>query len=369
VAAGAAGALLLLAAVVVAPPRAAAAFKFLKPGMPAADFSFRTLDDREITLATIKQSPASLIVFWATWSPRSEQALRDAQGFLERYGARGLAVVALNTDRAVAGLRPREAADKAMAAWGVTLPVAIDEGLATSTSFGVVASPAAALLDAQGVLVHEVSSWSKAAADGCREQIEALLGLRPAAPQAAQARGPQPAHRALLSYNLGRNLLRQGERAKAIDMLDSAAQADAGWAPPRTLLGHLLLQEGTEESRRRAEELFRDATRLDPADVAALSGLGEALLAAGRFEEAAAALEKAAALDGTYTPAVTGRALALTRLGRNREALELFDAALALNPREAAAYAGRGECRRAGNDLAGAAGDYRQAVEILLGSR
>ncbi len=359
-AAAAAAAALLLPA-----PPARAAFKYLKTGMEAADFELRTLDEGEITLASLKQGPGSLLVFWATWSPKSEPALREAQRLHERFAASGLRVVAVNVNRPELGLLEREEVRKAAADLGLTLPVALDPGLATCATVGIVANPSLALLDGRGVLVWDAAGWSRAVEEGLRAQVETLLGLRQKAVEPT-ARQHSPERKALLNYNLGRSFLRQGNRAKARTQFEAAAESDAAWAAPRSLLGHLLLQQGGARDLAEAEGHFRAAVAIDGGDVSALTGLGEVLIRSGNAEEAAATLEKAHALDPAFTPAVAGRALALARLGQQGEALALFELALELNPRDAAIFAGRAECRELAGNAAEAAADYRRAVEILL---
>lgn len=347
---------------------AESAFKYLKPGMESADFSLRTLDDQELTLASLKKSPATFVVFWATWSPKSEPALREAQALDARHAGAGLRVVAVNLDRPQVNLQERALVEKAARDFGLTIPVAFDPDFAASSGIGVVANPSFALLDARGVLVWDGAGWSRSLQESLREQVEVLLGLREP-PAADPATGHRPEQKALLSYNLARTFLRQGNPGKARDLLESAAEADRAWSAPRTLLGHLLLQQGGGRGLAQAETLFREAVGIDPADVSALAGLGEALLLANRMDEAATFLEKAQALDPAFTPAIAGRARVLALQGRSVEALTLYAAALELNPRDAAILAGRAECREAGGNLAEATSDYRRALEILLGAR
>jgi len=345
-----------------------ASFKYLKPGMESAEFSLRTLDDQEITLAVLKKSPATLVVFWATWSPKSEPALREAQALESRHAGAGLRVVAVNLDRPEINLRERSLVEKAARDFGLTIAVALDPGFAASSGIGVVANPSFALLDSRGVLVWDGAGWSRSLQDALRQQVETLLGLREP-PKADTVKVHRPEHKALLSYNLGRSFVRQGNLGKARDLLESAAAADPAWSAPRTLLGHLLLQQAGGRRLAQAEALFREAVGIDPGDVSALTGLGEALLLANRFEEAAPFLEKAQALDATFTPAIAGRARVLALQGRSAEAMTLFAAALELNPRDATILAGRAECREAGGNFAEATTDYRRALEILLGAR
>lgn len=356
-----------VAAVASAAP-AVAAFKYLKPGMEAAEFVLKTLDDREITLADLKRNPATLLVFWATWSSKSQPALHEAQALSSRHAGLGLQVIAVNLNRPDSRSQERELVEKSVRDLDIKVPVALDPGFAASSSMGIVATPSLALLDARGVLVWDGAGWSMSLQESLREQVETLLGLREPR-QAAGAKGHNPAHKALLSFNLGRTFLRQGNPGKARALFESAAAADPSWAAPRTVLGHLLLQQTGERDLAEAEALLAAAIAIDPGDVSALTGLGEALLRANRVEEAAAHLEKAHRLDASFTPAVAGRARALARQGRPAEALALFDTALELNPRDAAIYAGRASCRELLGDAGAATADYRHAVEILLGAR
>ena len=360
--------LTFLAAALAGACPATASFKYLKPGMEAAEFSLRALDDQEITLASLKTSPAALVVFWATWSPKSEPALREAQALEGRHGAAGLRVVAVNLDRPDIGLPERALIEKAARDFGLTIPVATDPGFAACASIGVVANPSFALFDARGVLVWDGAGWSRSVQESLREHVEILLGVREP-PASKTVTGHRPDHKALLSFNLGRTFLRQGNPGKAADLFAAAAAADQAWSAPRTFLGHLLLQQPGGRGLAAAETLFRAAVAIDPGDVSALAGLGETLLLGNRLAEAAPVLEQAHALDAAFTPAVAGRARVLARQGRTAEAMTLFAAALELNPRDAAILAGRAECREADGDLAAATTDYRRALEILLGAR
>ena len=80
-------------------PHAGAAFKYLKVGMEVPEFSLKTLEGQEYTLAQVKGQPATLVVFFATWSPRSTPALEDAQKLAAQYADKGFRVLAVNVNR------------------------------------------------------------------------------------------------------------------------------------------------------------------------------------------------------------------------------------------------------------------------------
>lgn len=348
---------------------ASGAFKYLKEGMEAPDFTLAAWEGGQISLQDLKANRATLLVFWATWSPRSGQALLDAQALQERHGGDGLMAIAVNVDRERIGLQDRRRIETMFQDLGLTVPLALDPDFSTSGSFGLVANPSLALLDGEGRLDWNSSGYFGGTAAECVERVEFLLGIREAiaAPEGeGHAAVKPPVPKALLYYNLASSLLRQGQRAKALATLESAAEADGGFAPPRILLGHLLLEEGDAAALLRAEECFRTALAADPEGVSGRSGLGEALLRQGRVEEALTELESAAARDRAFTPALVSLAQACSLTGDRERAQQLFTEALELSPRDPVVFARRAETREKAGDLAEAAADYRRSLEILL---
>jgi len=349
-------------------PHAGAAFKYLKPGMDVPEFSLKTLDGQEYTLASVKGQPATLFIFWATWSPRSMPALVDAQKLSAEYAAKGLKVIAVNVNKLSLGMDDRRQIGETQEQLKLTIPVVIDNGLETYNTFGVVATPSTAVIDAEGKIVHEAASYLASTGADIRESIEILLGVREAPKADAVAAKPvyKPDSKALRHYNFGRTMLQRGNKDKAMGQLEDAAAVDPTYAAPRILLGHLLLAKKETASLEKAAEHFKKGMELDPGNVSAVTGYGEALLELGRVDEAAAAFEKAVALDPTYTPAVSSQALTFSKQGKAAEAEARFKAALELNPVDPGTYRRRGESLEAGGNLKGAAADYRRAVEILM---
>ena len=93
-------------------PHAGAAFKYLKVGMEVPEFSLKTLEGQEYTLAQVKGQPATLVVFFATWSPRSTPALEDAQKLAAQYADKGFRVLAVNVNRLSLGPDDRRQIDE-----------------------------------------------------------------------------------------------------------------------------------------------------------------------------------------------------------------------------------------------------------------
>ncbi len=357
-----------LAVMMFAIPSATAAFKYLKTGSEVPDFTVKAVDGQDIAIADYKGAPASLVVFWATWSPRSRPALEDAQKLFAEYGDKGFKVLAINVNGLDIGHEDRRDIKAMKEELSLTLPVAVDEGLATYNAFGVVATPSMAVLDPDGRIIFEAASYLKMTGENIREQVEVLLGIRePVVEEVAAEPAYKPVRKALLNYNLGRNLLKLGNKEKALDKLEAAAEADEKFTAPRILLGHLLLEEKTAEANARAEELFRAAVAVDGENVSAVCGLGEALLGQEKVDEAAGHFARALEIDPTYTPAVANMALVKAHQGKMEESTKHFQEALELNPLDPGTYYRRGESLEVQGNLDGAAADYRRAIEILMG--
>ncbi len=349
-------------------PQAGAAFKYLKVGMEVPEFSLKTLDGKEYTLAQVKGQPATLLVFFATWSPRSTPALEDAQKLATQYADKGFQVLAVNVNRLSLGPDDRRQIEELKTSLKLTVPIVIDAGLETYNAFGVVATPSTAVINAEGKIVHETASYLRSTGEGIRESVEILLGVREAPKADAVAAVPvyKPDSKALRHFNFGRTMFQRGNRDKAMEQLELAAAADPTYAAPRVFLGQLLLAKKDPKSVQQAAEQFSAAAAIAPNDVTAHTGKGEALLELGKIDEAFAAFEKAVALDPTYTPAVSNLALVLARQGKSADAEEKFKAALELNPLDAGTYFRRAQGSEAGGDLKRASADFRRALEILM---
>ena len=349
-------------------PNAVAAFKYLKTGMEIPEFTLSIMGGEDVALSSYRGNPATIILFWATWSPRSRPALENAQKLFAEYGEKGLKVLAVNVNRVDINHKDRQEIQDMKSELGLTMPLAVDNGLAAYSGFGVVATPSTAVLDKDGKIIFEAASYLRSTGTDIREQVEVLLGLReaPSEEAVAEVEVYKPARKALLYYNLGRNLLRLGSREKAASKLEESVEADGKFTAPRILLGHLLLGEKSDESLARAEELFRGAVEGDPENVSAICGLGETLLEQGKTDEAGEFFAKAIDLNPAYTPAVASMALVLARQGKGEESRKGFESALELNPLDAGTYYRRAESLEVQDNLSGAAADYRRAIEILL---
>src|SRR6266498_2374417 len=77
---------------------AAATLQGLQVGMEGPDFSLKTVDGEPRTFADLKGENLTILVFWSTWSSKSEKVLARMQKLHEQYKGRGLSIVGINAD-------------------------------------------------------------------------------------------------------------------------------------------------------------------------------------------------------------------------------------------------------------------------------
>jgi len=360
-----AAAMALMAAWLFAAPRAAAAFRNVQGGMEAPAFRLRDLEGGEVSLEALRGHRAVIVVFFATWSGRSLEELKDVQALVAEHGGRGLRAVAVNVDHEHLSAEDVRAVKAKALELGLSFPVVLDEGLETFRAYGVVAVPSTAVLGEGGVLRAAFNGYPTSTRLELREAVEDLLGVarREVAPAAATAPAYKPARAALLNYNLGRRLHDAGMDEKAEGRLRAAAAADPGWAPPRILLGEIALRRCAADpgAAREAKKEFEAAAAADPGSAAARAGLARADLELGLLDEAEKEVAAALAASPSYTPALLVRARIAARRKDAAQMEKALQAALELAPQDARVHALAALAYEEASDLAKAAAAYRRA--------
>lgn len=151
-------------------------------------------------------------------------------------------------------------------------------------------------------------------------------------------------------------LARQAVWRDGIHLFKHLAQASPAYLHSRFDLGNALVEAGRYEE---AVESFEDALRFMPNDAQAHNNLGAAYLRMGRPEEAAASFQAAARVAPGYAEPRYNLANVRQEAGRLREAEALYAEAIRLKPDFAEAYSGLGI-------LAARMGRYREAAGLLL---
>lgn len=145
-------------------------------GAVVADFTLPDADGKEHTLASLKGSKGTVVIFMATKCPVSNAYNERMQKLSDDYASRGVNVVGINSN--VAELAPevkQHAADK-----GLKFTILKDTGNHIADRFDAQVTPEAYLIDASGKLVYHGRIDNSRAGDSItsselRDAIDSVL--------------------------------------------------------------------------------------------------------------------------------------------------------------------------------------------------
>jgi len=358
-------ALAVFACGLYAAPKAAAAFRNVQAGTEAPAFKLADLSGNDVSLDSFKGDNAVLVVFWATWSGRSLDELRDVQKLVAEYGPKGLKAVAVNVEHEHATDDDLRTIREKAASLNLTYPVLLDKGLDTFRNYGVVAVPSTGVLGRGNILRDGFNGYPSFVFLDMKSRVEELLGLKPkaAAVEAMADTSHKPTRQALLNYNLGRRLYAFGMPDKAEPKLKSAAAADPKWAAPNLLLGEIFLARSKKDPGKVAEakKAFEAAVAAEEGNVVARTGLARVYWSSGQAADAEREVDEALKKGATYPPALLLKAAILARKGDLPGAEKLIREAIELNPRDPESHALAGRAYEEAKDLRKAAAMYRKA--------
>jgi tetratricopeptide (TPR) repeat protein len=313
---------------------ATAAFKHVHEGLKAPEIHGKDLlSGKKISTDDMvgEGAEAVIVVFWATWSPRSLELLKDMKDLVNDHPEHAVKVVAVNVEGQSISAASRKAIDQALDALALPFPVILDPDLGLFNAYGVIAIPSTAVLDREHILRSGPSGYSLMVQDAITDTVMALMGLREELAAEVLSVGYRPNNRALRYYNMAVQMTNKGLLERALDNAGKAASYDTMFSSPHSLSGLLLLEIGEGE---KAEAAYSKAVELNGDSVVALTGWGHSLLELGRLEEAQVKLEAALSRDAAYTPTL----LYLARCRQGQDDLAGAEkhlmAAMELNPRD-----------------------------------
>jgi predicted O-linked N-acetylglucosamine transferase (SPINDLY family) len=153
----------------------------------------------------------------------------------------------------------------------------------------------------------------------------------------------------------------RGELGQAESLCRSILKSQAEHAGALTLLGIMLAQAGRSEEA--AQLLGRAAARL-PNDASVQNNHGNVLRDLGRHVSALSAYERALAIQPNYADAHYNRAVVLQDLQRFEEAIAGYEQALILKPDYVAAYNNRGAALQSLGRFEDAVASYDRALAL-----
>ena len=360
--AAAAGLLAAVLAASAAAPSAYAAFKNVQVGEAPPPFALRDLEGRPWDSAARLGPGVSIVVFWATWSPRSREILEELERLRAELGSERLALVAINVEHLAITEADREAIRTVVRETRTSADVLLDEGLVAFNAFGTMAVPSSLVVDAKGRVAFTLAGYPMTMRSELADAARKALGL----PTSEELRPPReyvPANHALMYYNFGRRLLEKGQDEKAEEQFRISVERDPAFKKPRIELGLLLARRGEFEA---AHAAFLKVREIDPHDPEAAYQTALASLRAARLEEAATQFGELAEEFPDRGGYVLGLALTRKFLNREEEYRAGVEKAAGLTPPEPRVLYDLGAVAERRGVLPIAADLYRRSLESAL---
>jgi len=355
---------ILTVLIILVAVNASAAFKYTAVGMDAHEFSGEDIvTGDQISIKDLYKDNLTIVVFWATWSPRSIEQLQDMNRLKSEYPGKAIEVVAVNVDAPQISAAVRTQITQTVTSLDLKFPVIIDKDLKIFYTYGVIAVPSTAIIDTAGTVRYDPGGYGMFIRDIIVDSVKAFLGLVEATLKDTLPPGYQPQKKSARYYNLALNLKQTGMFDRALENLELSRQADSLFAGPLALMGEILFHQGKLEE---AQAAYSRGAALDNTGVAIWAGWGRALLLSGDTMAARQKLEQALTLDNNYTPALIDLGLCLAYQDSVDKALESLIHAQGLNRGDPMTHYYLGMVyRKAGND-GEAVRAYMEALSILF---
>ncbi len=342
---------------------AAATLQSLQPGMEAPDFSLKTVANETKTFAAVKGDKLTVLVFWSTWSSKSENVLKRMQQLHEKYKGQGLSIVAINVDNQQISAGTLAEIRSVSEKLQIGYPMLADHGLVAFHDYGVIALPTTVILDRDRGIKYELSGYPLVGSESMVDFVSSTIEGKKTPAVDAKARY-EPNKNAQRFYNMGKTTLRSKRMAETAEMwFKKSIEADATFVLPHLSLGTMYLQRG-DTALARAE--YQEALARAPENPIALCKMGLILINEGKGKEGAALLEAARKVEESYAPCYYYAGYAAGTEGRMDDALKLFDEAKKINPFDYNNFVYQGKVFEAQKDHKKSFEAYKKALEIIL---
>jgi peroxiredoxin len=118
-------------------------------GNRAPDFTVTTIEGDEVALSDLR-GQVVLLNFWGTWCGPCRREMPEFQQVYEDHKDEGFTILAL----AVRGDTPEKVVDF-RDDFGLTFPLAVDEGDVINDMYGIISQPSTFILDEEGVIIYK----------------------------------------------------------------------------------------------------------------------------------------------------------------------------------------------------------------------
>jgi Tfp pilus assembly protein PilF/peroxiredoxin len=343
---------------------AAATLQGLQVGMEGPDFSLKTPAGESRTLAGLKGEKLTVVVFWSTWSRKSDKALARMQQLYGKYGGKGLSVVAVNADGQDVSDKTRADIDAWQEKLKIGFPMTVDEGLAVFREYGVIALPTIVVMNKDRVITYELSGYPLVGSEALVDYVVTTLEGKTQPVASVEKGGYQPNKNALRFFNMGKTTLKSKRMADTAETwFKKAAEADPKFVLPHLSLGKLYLQRG---DRVLAQTEFKEALAREPGNPIALCESGMILVNEGKTSEGIPLFDAARRVEEAYAPCYYYAGYAYGKEGRLEDAMKMFDEAEKVNPFDYNIFVYKGKVFEGMKDQRKAFDAYRKALQVVL---
>lgn len=362
-------AVLVFSAVLVtlwcATPSISAAFKNVQVSQAPPAFTLKDTGGKEWKSVDIFGRGATVVVFWATWSPRSSEVIRDLETLRAKIGPSLIQVVTVNCEHPSISAADREAIAAVAKQVGFSTPALVDDGLNTFNEYGAMALPSTLIVGADGKVTYILAGYPTTLREELSDAVRKAAGLSSEAEQRPVLEYV-PKNRALMYYNLGRQLASKGQDEKAEEQLKISVEKDPDFKKSRVELGLIYKKTGRKDL---ALVEFQRAKEIDPKDHEALYQLAVVYLQTGRFAEAGKLFEELLAEFPEREEFALGCALAAKYQGQDGDYRKWREAGAKLFPAAPRYVYEMGGVSESQKDVTIAAEFYRRALEAALAGR
>lgn len=205
-----------------------------------------------------REEGLTVLVFWATWSPRSESTLTYWDNLGKEYSDHNIKVLAVNADHQEMTAADLQEVDAYVQEKNIGLPVHVDQNLEFYNEIGIVVVPTTVFIDSSGTMTYRYTGFPTSAAIDLKQDLEKELGIAEEVEEEAVTAEPEyePKNRALLYYGLGRRLQEKGFPDKAREKYVTALQKDPDYADPLRALEGIYFADGRTPEAEESLKVF-----------------------------------------------------------------------------------------------------------------
>jgi thiol-disulfide isomerase/thioredoxin len=246
----------------VVAPLAGWAAESMAKGEEFYDFDLETLQGEPVRIHQTLGEKATVVLFWASWSPRSAEALADYQALYKEHAARGLRVVAVNVEHEEWDPAETDKVRGFADAAGAIYPVVLDKDLTLFATTGFTSVPSSILVDGGRKVEGILQGYPTTQRVDFRNEVLRTIGVLPeeGGQRVEQGSSYVPRGKAAMYLKMGQVYVAKGKRQHGLNLLTKAVAEDPEYREAYRALVAALASSGRMEE---AEQVRAALARLE----------------------------------------------------------------------------------------------------------